>query len=240
MFGGEMLSNYFPSQVTENEFLSTFQTEEFINSTCLSNQTLDKNVNLTTVENEHFYPNTIVNESLPTQPSNKDIKTQPPATYCNNLLSLNNQLLLCKSSDYCCRVNTFENQFNKEQIKDASFKNTTILYSNLKKCQNMCILKLPNSYDCNKSTFNSKYKAELNMCYETCFVNNYKCNSVALNSGPKSINYGDLGLGLAFLIIFCLCISRYTCCENVEFKRTKAYSSSTVHVEEIVVKENNV
>lgn len=190
-------------------------------------------------ETLNFTSQATANDSSLEKNSGKDINTQP--NYCNNLLALNNQLLICRPNDYCCRVTKFENQFYKEEVNDSYLKNKTALYSNLKKCKNNCNLKLPNAYDCSKSSFNSKYKSELNLCYESCFINNYKCNNVSLNSGPKPINYGDIGLGLAFVILFCLCLARYTCCEGIECKKERRFSSSsTIHVEEIIVKENNV
>jgi len=170
--------------------------------------------------------------------NNAEVQTEPK--YCNNLQLLNNQLYYCKLSDSCCRINKFENQFYNEQFKCSPPKNTTSLCNNLKKCQNACTSRLPSLYDCTKNTFNPKYKTDLNTCYEKCFENNYKCSSISLVSKINQENYGDIGLGIAAIVLFCLCISRYTCCEKVNFNRKRSFSSSTVHIEDIECKTNNV
>jgi hypothetical protein len=160
-----------------------------INATSTTTPNKTESTNLKELNSNLRHNNTVVNGSV----------YIPPINYCKEKTALLNKINSCGYKEYCC-INSYETEINLQCLQKS---NNTKLCNILQKCKDNCKSKL----------------ALLNSCYNNCFNNAYTCSLIIplykLNS--KYVNDSNQNvpeLALVFLILLCLCISRYAFCNN--------------------------
>jgi hypothetical protein len=148
-------------------------------------------------------------------------------SYCSKQTLLETNKKLCRSGDYCCITQVYENQYINE-IKSP-------FINNLMTCRNTCRTKLPPLNACTRAnSLFDKYRL-LNICYNACFASAYNCPSVYYNYNPtsKSLNAGEISLVVIILVLFACCICKPSSFVNCCFASTsimRSPSSSKIHI----------